>query len=546
MYAREVRSLSNLVVGFFAEGKGQLELTQRMVALRSMVYTNGTARALLLADTACALVKRRIGNSARECLPRYSGVTAEAWEPALRKRSFMKELWPAQRLLGERRVFAGASAVVQMPTSAGKSRATEIAIRSAFLNGRASLAVVVAPFRALCNEIRDALVRAFAGEEVTVNQLSDVIQPDVAVQELTAGLTIVVVTPEKLVYLLRHAPSLAKEIGLLVLDEGHQFDTGTRGVTYELLVTSLKQMIPAQAQKILISAVISNAYQIGEWLNGAEGEVVVGRDLLPTERSVAFASWQTQVGQLHFVDPEDPDHEEFFVPRVIRSQQLARKPRERKDRFFPTRNDSQSVGLYLALSMARVGAVALFCGRKDSVVGLCEDVLDHFERQVQLRKPLEASDPREMERIGYLFERHLGSDAAAARAAKIGVLTHHGNTPHGARLAVEHAMKKGFGRFVICTSTLAQGVNLPIRYLVVTTTRQGGEKIKVRDFHNLIGRAGRSGMHSEGTVIFADPEIYDTRAARDGIGRGVARYRASGPSPPSSFQTVRADFPHTA
>ncbi len=72
-------------------------------------------------------------------------------------------------------------------------------------------------------------------------------------------------------------------------------------------------------------------------------------------------------------------------------------------------------------------------------------------------------------------------------------------------------MRDNLVRFVVCTSTLAQGVNLPIRYLIVTSVYQGMERIKVRDFHNLIGRAGRAGMHTEGSILFADPVIFDKR-----------------------------------
>jgi hypothetical protein len=72
-------------------------------------------------------------------------------------------------------------------------------------------------------------------------------------------------------------------------------------------------------------------------------------------------------------------------------------------------------------------------------------------------------------------------------------------------------MQTGLINFVACTSTLAQGVNLPIRYLIISGIHQAGEKIKVRDFQNLVGRAGRSGMHTEGLVIFSDPSVYDTR-----------------------------------
>jgi helicase len=77
------------------------------------------------------------------------------------------------------------------------------------------------------------------------------------------------------------------------------------------------------------------------------------------------------------------------------------------------------------------------------------------------------------------------------------------------------ARKEGLAKFVICTSTLAQGVNFPLKYLIVTTTQQGQERIMVRDFHNLMGRAGRAGMHTEGSVIFSSPEVYDQKRMSD-------------------------------
>ena len=91
----------------------------------------------------------------------------------LEKETFVKELWPAQHLLGQANVLRGQSAVIQMPTSAGKTKATEIVIRSAFLSQRASLAVIVAPFRALCHEIRNSLAATFEGESTQVDELSD-------------------------------------------------------------------------------------------------------------------------------------------------------------------------------------------------------------------------------------------------------------------------------------------------------------------------------------------------------------------------------------
>ncbi|MDI1335818.1 MAG: DEAD/DEAH box helicase, partial [Lacunisphaera sp.] len=422
-----------------------------------------------------------------------------------------RELWPAQRLLGEQGIFRGGSAVVQMPTSAGKTRATEILIRSAFLSGRAKVVVIVAPFRALCHEIRASLLMALRGEEIRVDEISDVPQKDFDWEEAAQEPRVLIVTPEKLLYLLRQQPELAQLIGLLVYDEGHQFDAGQRGVTYELLLTSLKKVVPAGCQVVLVSAVISNAAAINDWLNGEGGRIVTGTDLLPTLRSVAFASWVDELGELHFSAQADSGRHRFYVPRVLESLELRRFKGEKKRRFFPERTDGQSIALFLGLKLVAQGSVAIFCGVKLSVRTACDALAEAYRRGLDLPPPREVSDRAEVAKLAALVRRHLGDDGPLPECADLGVFTHHGSTPTGIRLAVEHAMKDSLIKFVICTSTLAQGVNLPLRYLLVTGVYQGRERIKVRDFQNLIGRTGRSGMHTEGSVIFADPATYDQR-----------------------------------
>jgi len=515
IYGALIDVISEKLIVYFAEGIGLEDLRKSLSDLRKLAYYNGTSRQLLMADIIVAVAEKRIVNSTWNCLPKYSNIDVEHWRSILQKETFVHELWPAQHMLGEHGIFQGKSAIVQMPTSAGKSKATEIIIRSAFLANRTSLAIIVAPFRALCHEIRNSLVKSFHDESVTVDELSDVLQTDFVVSELTDREVILVVTPEKLIYVLRHAPELARSIGLIIYDEGHQFDSGLRGVTYELLLTSLKLMLPEGVQTVLISAVISNADSIGKWLNGKEPEVISSTTLNLTYRSVAFASWLDRLGRLEFVSQDRPDISEFFVPRVLEQVSLQRKKNERKERFFPDKTDGQSIALFLALKVVVNGSVAIFCGRKATASSLSEKIVDTYNRGVEIKKPLEYSDQSEMERLFHLYELNLGIDATSTQSAALGIISHHGDIPHGIRLAVEYALKEGLARFVICTSTLAQGVNLPIRYLIVSSVYQGAERIKVRDFHNLLGRAGRAGMHTEGSIIFADPIIYDKRKARD-------------------------------
>jgi len=506
-----VNTVLGSMTGFVTFASGVKAVSAACDALRDAAYQNGSPRELLYADLTTAVCATKLRNASRTILPGASGMNVATWQSTLAKVHFPFELWPAQQRIAAAGLLQGRSAVIQMPTSAGKTRATELIIRSAFLSQRASLAVIVAPYRSLCHDIRGDLVTAFSGEPVRLEEASDSFQFDIQIEEILAINTVLIVTPEKLLYMLRRAPDLVERIGLIIYDEGHQFDGLTRGPTYELLLTSLKLTLPQTTQVILISAVIGNASAVAEWLVGDPDAVIDGVGLLPTSKSIAFASWQDARGRLEYVSPTDPEEREFWVPRIIHEIELNLRGRERKLKHFPAKSDGSEVGLFLGLHVVNNGSVAIFCGRKDSVSKICRRAIDIFERGAKLPRPLGVSDADEVGKLKSLSEWHLGANATATRSASLGIFAHHADTPQGLRLSIEHAMKEGLAKFVVCTSTLAQGVNFPLKYLIVTSTRQGAERIMVRDFQNLMGRAGRAGMHTEGSVIFSTPSIFDQR-----------------------------------
>ncbi len=497
----------SLIQIFFKEGDGIELAASSTDRLRKYAHAHGTPRQLLMADCVAAVVKRKLENSSWHSLPIYSDANRDSWAPMLKGPSPVPELWPAQHLLGKATVFRGSSAVVQMPTSSGKTKAVEIIIRSAFFE-RGNLAVIVAPFRALCHEIQAELAKAFNNGNVDVVELSDALVADFDLNKLLGKQHVVVLTPEKLLYVLRLHAEVCPKIDLAIFDEGHQFDSGTRGITYELLLTTLRRLLPDTCQKILISAVIKNALEIGEWLNNNDN-VVSSNRLTASKKAVGFVSWIEKQGQVRYVSAAEIDHDEFFVPRVIERKLLPRLKKERKDRYFPEKNDPQAIAIDLGLKLFENGGVAVFCGKKDSVVKTCETISELAKRGALERTPLDASDADEIYKLSNLLSRNTGDTCPTYQVSKIGIFSHQGDTPQGIRLAIEHAMRSAKIRFVVCTSTLAQGVNLPIRYLIVSGVRQNKDRIKVRDFQNLAGRAGRAGMHTEGTILFSDPQIYD-------------------------------------
>ena len=514
----ELTEISLRLIEHFNDGAPPEPIFAELNKLRQLTYANGTSREVVLAELTSAVVRLRLASSAWSLLPGFSGLDGGAWAEAIRRSDFPKELWPSQKLLGKAGLFSGRSGVVQMPTSAGKTRSVEIILRSAFLADRTRVAVLVAPFRALCHEIATSLRHAFKGEDVKVNELSDALQLDFVdqLEELLSQVApaarhLMVLTPEKLLYVLRQEPTLVAHIGIVVYDEGHQFDTGARGITYELLLTEIKGLLQTSAQTVLISAVIKNAVAVGTWLIGAAPNVVDGTGLLSTARSVAFATWSERLGQLLFFESGSYVKPDYFVPRSIEAHKLELRGRERTPQFFPQKGNNawKDVSLYLGIRLAPSGAVAVFCGRKDTASGLAERAVEVYERRFDLPAPAAVSDANEIQRLTHLATKHFGAESMVTKAAVLGIFVHHGTTPQGLRLSIEHAMQSERIKLVICTSTLAQGVNLPIRYLIVSGVNQGAERIKTRDFQNLIGRAGRAGMHTEGLIIFADPKVID-------------------------------------
>lgn len=512
IYKDEIENISYKFKIFFDNGLVN-ELFEDLHKFREKVYAIGSYREILFIDVIFALIKSKYNNSTWINLPKYTDLDVDIWRPTILKPIFIKEFWPSQHLLGENELFKGKSAVIQLPTSAGKTKSTELIIRSAFLSERAKIAIIVAPFRALCNEIKHDLSYAFENEDIKVNEFTDVLQNDIDIDEFIEENEkyIFISTPEKLYYLLKQFPELANKIGLIIYDEGHQFDSGTRGVIYELLVTSLRKAINKDAQVVLISAVISNAININDWLNSGHGTVVSG-NTINTNRTIAFASWRTRLGRLKFINKNNIDKDLYYVPRVLSQQELTLFSTRENQRFFPEKDNNGQIATYLAFNLIKNGSVAIFVPRQISINTLCQDINEAYRRDLALEKPITSSNIEEMTRLHYLYSRHLGNDNEQTKTVLLGVTTHHGNLPDSIKLSVEYALQKNYAKIVLCTSTLAQGVNLPIRYLIVTGLYPGKEQIKVRDLHNLIGRSGRAGKYTEGSIIFADPTIYDNKA----------------------------------
>ena len=515
-YCEELESIEQRFCMFFSTGFGEGDIIDSCEKLKEKVNCFGSPRELLLCNLLYAVCVLKIKNSCWVNLPKFSGMSKKVWSPVIQKKRFIKELWPAQKKIGEQGVFRGTSAVIQMPTSAGKTKSTEIIIRSAFLAERTDLAVIVAPFRSLCHEIKNDFYKCFRGEkDVFIEEINDSLIMDDASEFLKEGKRIVIVTPEKLYYLLTQNKDFVSRIGLVIYDEGHQFDAGKRGITYELLLTELKHLLGQEKQVVLVSAVISNADEIAHWLS-PDCVIVHGNDNLPTRRNLAYVDGAS----LTFFSERNVFESEFYAPKIIQERDLPLKGRERIIKKFPDLSNSNSITFFLALKQSRSKCVAVFMGRRVSVRPFLDYVNDVYSRLPSETRP--PCERREQIRILNIINSNFGSDNVLYKSACNGVFAHHADIPQGIRLGVENAVHDELINFLVCTTTLAQGVNLPIKSLFVLSLYQDEELIKVRDFQNLMGRVARSGKMTEGNVIFTDIEIASKKWKKKTINRMIA------------------------
>lgn len=498
------------LLAYYNTGEGVEKIRGLLSEYRKAVYENDAPMEIYYVDILCAIVMVALSKSSWILLPRYSELDQSLWSDYLKGPKAPRMLWPAQQLIGEKGVLRGQSAIVQLPTGVGKTKSIELVIRSSFASGRATTAIIVAPLRALCNEIANDMISAF-GDEVLVNQFSDVLEEDFSLELfLSFKSKILICTPEKLSYIIHHQADFLDEIGLYIFDEGHMFDDGSRGAIYELLISEIRSHISGKEQIILLSAVLSNAEQIQKWLLGEAGVLASDSKIKATPKTIGFAS---QTKDIHYYS-DDSAQEDFYVPRSIEVIALQKRPREKKQRYFPELTDAKDIAIYYANKLCKNGGVAIFANRTSTVLTVINRIIELRDRGCLLAEIKGNSDGKEMSRLAQLMSDYYGEQHPYTIACYLGVVPHYSNLPNGLRLAVEHACRNKALRLVVCTSTLAQGVNIPIKYLFMTSFMVARNSMRIRSFQNLMGRTARSGMYTEGSVIVTDPQLFDNKNNR--------------------------------
>jgi helicase len=424
------------------------------------------------------------------------------------------EFWISQlRAVEKGLVGSDESFVIQMPTSAGKTFIAELAIMDCLVKNPGKKCIYVAPFRALTNEKELELAENLSKLGYSISAISGDYEMDDGQDYIINSADVLIATPEKIDLLFRMRPEFFPSVALVVVDEGHIIgNEDERACLLEFLIIRLRMKI-ADLRIIFISAVMppDNARQFSVWLNKNDNNVVrsnLNNDTMiewePTRKIIGDFTWQKETSKIEYLKLESEDEKSkkkspAFAYGLIKREKIGNK-------LFPTDVKHKSeTAARIAYELSDKGNCLIFCSHPENlkhVANASIKLLDLYDKEGNTHEWFSENDKTES---FYYAEEWFGADSHITKCIKRGIGVHFGDLPEAIRRSVEKDYQAGRLRLLISTNTIGQGLNFPIKNLIIHSLiidGREGLQISYRDFWNIIGRAGRAGKETEGQIIF--------------------------------------------
>lgn len=433
------------------------------------------------------------------------------------------EFFPSQIQAIEKGILrADESFSLQMPTGSGKTTLCETILFGHLSSHPNDAALLLVPFRSLASELRGSLVANLNRMGIASRSAYGGTIPTGDEVHSLSTVRAVVATPESVSGLLGADASFSRRISLVICDEGHLLDGGQRGIALELLIARLRARSGGSPKIIFISAIVPNIHEINAWLGGTEETVVVSNyrpSIAEFASLITVGTGSNQQATLrmhpHLATPARFDIERFLDKDDFK---YVNPDTGRRKTYGISSIKSRAVAA--ARKALPMGLVAIFSANKkghQGVVGLGEELLKQLDVTLRLPSPSEYVASAQLPHVVQYFQNEFGVDWIGTKLLTVGTTIHHGDLPQESREVLEKLLRSGGIRLVICTSTLAEGVNLPIRTLVLYSVQRMDHEghrttLLARDIKNLVGRAGRAGSTTKGLVICANEDQWPTVA----------------------------------
>ncbi len=379
----------------------------------------------------------------------------------------LTQLYPPQEEAIRTGVLDGVNILAAIPTASGKTLIAELAMLTSILKGGKALYIV--PLRALASEKYEHFKKF---SEIGIRAGISTGEFD-SRDEWLANNDVIVATSEKVDSLIRNGASWMSRITVVVADEVHLIDSANRGPTLEVILSKLQSN--KQIQIIALSATIGNAGEIADWLKA----------------KVVTSAWR----------PIELNEGTFFKD-VIRYKDGTNKNIEQVDRDATVNlviNTLRGGGQCLVFESSRRNAEA-------SAKRIAKAIKHILDEELLL----------ELKQTAASFRATRETDASKTLAACIedGAAFHHAGLTTRQRCIIEDAYRKGILKVITSTPTLAAGLNLPARQVIIRGYRRynpnyGSVPIPVLEYKQMAGRAGRPTLDPYGeavTIVKSDKE----------------------------------------
>ena len=382
----------------------------------------------------------------------------------------------------------GHGVLVAAPTGAGKTVVGEFAAYFALRNGKKCF--YTTPIKALSNQKFAEFVERFGEEKVGL------LTGDTSIN---SEADILVMTTEVLRNMLYAGSNTLNNLGWVVMDEVHYLADKFRGGVWEEVLIHLMESV----QVVSLSATVSNAEEFGEWLNEIRGNTTV---VVSEVRPIPLYQ-HVLIGQ-RLVDLFSKPGQ--VNPEILKLEREAMRKvhtdRNRRERFGQNESRLSRADIIEKLNRENLlPAITFIFSRAgcDAAVNQCLNAglrLTNSEERAEITK------------TALYFTQNLAEDDLAVlgfdqwlSALERGIAAHHAGLLPSFKEAIEDLFKRGLIKAVFATETLALGINMPARTVVLEKlTKWNGEAhvpITPGEYTQLTGRAGRRGIDIEGNAV---------------------------------------------
>ena len=389
---------------------------------------------------------------------------------------------------------AGESVLVAAPTGSGKTVVAEYGIEAAIRAGKR--AFYTAPIKALSNQKYHDLVSRYGVDRVGLLTGDNAINGDAPV---------VVMTTEVLRNMIYGRSHALTDLALVVLDEVHFLQDTYRGPVWEEVIIHL----PLDVQLVCLSATVSNANELTEWITTVRGPTTaVLEDKRPVRLENLFMVGDKTSDRLHLLPTlvnDRPNHVAMRLTDEVEQPWKGSRGRKssqgRRKLYTPSRiqvverleDERMLPAIYFIFSRNQCDEAAKSC----LAAGLRLTTGEQRERIREIvENRLSGIDAADLAVLGY------GQFLAQLEA---GIAAHHAGMVPPFKEIVEACFTEGLIRIVFATETLAVGINMPARTVVIDKltkfTGEHHQMLTPGEYTQLTGRAGRRGIDELGQAI---------------------------------------------